>query len=357
MKIKKPTLVINEDIVRKNISRIAEKARKWGVRFRPHFKTHHSIDVGRWFRDYGIDSITVSSVSMARYFHQDGWDDITIAFPYNIHESEDLNTLAKTSKVNILIESEESLNHALKSFKENIGYFIKIDVGSNRTGLALSDLDLIEKLTKMQNETLIFKGFLAHAGQTYKARSRKEIQEIHNQALSILNTVNERFDTNYISYGDTPSASVIEDLSMVNEIRPGNLVYYVLMQHQIGSCTIDDIGVALACPVVAKHLNRDEIVIYGGAVHLSKDRIRIKDKEIYGQVVQFRDNGWDVIEDVYVDRVSQEHGIIRGPFQKLKTYEVGDIIGILPVHSCLTADLMSNQVTLDGKKIHKMPKI
>ena len=47
---------------------MAAKARSAHVRFRPHFKTHQSLEIGRWFREFGVDAITVSSVGMAAFF-------------------------------------------------------------------------------------------------------------------------------------------------------------------------------------------------------------------------------------------------------------------------------------------------
>ncbi len=32
--------------------------------------------------------------------------------------------------------------------------------------------------------------------------------------------------------------------------------------------------------------------------------------------------------------------------------KVGDLLGVLPVHSCLTADLLKEYQTLDGERIH-----
>jgi len=34
---------------------------------------------------------------------------------------------------------------------------------------------------------------------------------------------------------------------MVDEIRPGNFVFYDLMQYRIGSCSVGQIAVAMAC--------------------------------------------------------------------------------------------------------------
>ena len=79
-----PTLILDEARCKANIRHMCRKANDQGVVLRPHFKTHQSKIIGRWFGDMGIDKITVSSVGMARYFAEDGWKDITIAFPVNV---------------------------------------------------------------------------------------------------------------------------------------------------------------------------------------------------------------------------------------------------------------------------------
>ncbi|MHA1225086.1 MAG: alanine racemase, partial [Candidatus Heimdallarchaeaceae archaeon] len=86
---------INKKIALRNIERMIQKADRNRVRFRPHFKTHQSIEVGRWFRKFDVKGITVSSVKMAECFATDGWKDITIAFPVNILEIEKINKLSK----------------------------------------------------------------------------------------------------------------------------------------------------------------------------------------------------------------------------------------------------------------------
>ena len=47
---------------------MARKAKDNGLIFRPHFKTHQSIEIGEWFRESGVNKITVSSLTMANYF-------------------------------------------------------------------------------------------------------------------------------------------------------------------------------------------------------------------------------------------------------------------------------------------------
>ena len=78
--IVRPTLVVDENRVSENIDRMAQRARQAGVRFRPHFKTHQSREIGAMFRQAGVSQITVSSLAMAQFFADQGWQDITVAF-------------------------------------------------------------------------------------------------------------------------------------------------------------------------------------------------------------------------------------------------------------------------------------
>src|SRR5512147_1045773 len=87
---------------------MAEKARANHVRFRPHFKTHQSAQIGAWFREFGVEAITVSSVTMADYFAASGWNDITIAFSVNWREIEATNRLAASNHLGLLVDSVET---------------------------------------------------------------------------------------------------------------------------------------------------------------------------------------------------------------------------------------------------------
>jgi D-serine deaminase-like pyridoxal phosphate-dependent protein len=356
--IKRPTLIINEEQVRRNIRKVKATADNNNCTLRPHFKTHQSADVGNWFKEEGIEKITVSSVSMAQYFADAGWQDITIAFPYNPLEIDELNTLNEKINLNIVLESLEALHHVEKYGHHPFSFFVKIDVGSHRTGLEQNQMELIKKLA-IHKATANCKGFLAHAGHTYRARGKNDIKTTHENALRIIKEIKEMVgnDELMISYGDTPSSSIGLDFEGVDELRPGNFAYYDTMQAQIGSCNLSEIAVALAVPVVAKHPSRDELVVYGGAVHLSKDRIEEDGNTSFGRVVKFSDSGWQPVDDSFVTRLSQEHGIIKMPSSVQNQFQIGDILGILPVHSCLCADMMTAQQTLEGKSIEKMAKI
>lgn len=347
-----PTLILDQKKCLANIEFMAKKANENHLIFRPHFKTHQSRAIGKWFAQFGVDKITVSSVKMAEYFAYDNWKDITIAFPVNIREIETINALAEEIQLNITIENTESVKFLCKKLKFPVGYFIKIDTGYHRTGIEAENIQLIDNILSETTDcnNMFLKGFLVHSGDTYHAKNNDEIEQIFNHSAEQLKNLKNRYIKDYpqiiISTGDTPSCSLLDDFKSVDEIRPGNFVFYDLMQKMLGACNFNQIAVAVACPVVAIHHQRKEIIVHGGAVHLSKDYLMINHKKLFGQVVIFTKKGWKKPEDnIFVSKLSQEHGTIQATDKLLKTIKTGDMIGIIPVHSCLTANLMKSFYT------------
>ncbi len=364
IEISRPTLVLDKEICLHNIERMVEKAKNHNLRLRPHFKTHQSAEIGEWFRQFGVQAITVSSVRMAEYFIANGWKDVTIAFSLNVLETDSINRLAASAKLNVLIENKEGAQTLVNKVRRQIGVYIKIDTGYHRTGIPSSRTGNIDAILDILSagKKIAFKGFITHTGHTYTARSTNEIFNRHFDALLKLKSLKNHYKKAYpnieISMGDTPSASICGNFDSVDEIRPGNFVFYDLMQHNLEVCSINDIAVRMHCPVVAKHVSRNEIVIYGGAIHFSKDTILNTDgKPLYGRIVVKKDNEKVLLDNNnYLSRLSQEHGIIKVTPANFRLINVGDVIEIIPVHSCLTANLMGHYVTTEGETIRMIPR-
>ena len=362
--ITKPTLLLDEKICKQNIQRMVQKAERLGLMFRPHFKTHQSLYIGQWFKDMGVDKITVSSLQMAEYFSEGGWEDITVAFPVNLQEVERIRKLAAKVQLNVLVESAPSVEFLDEHVEKPLTVFIKIDSGYHRTGIQPGDTKRLEAVLNAieKSARINFRGFLTHAGHSYDARSYDEIAEIHSSSLGILKHLKATYQSQFpgliLSTGDTPTCSVMEDFEGIDEIRPGNFTFYDLVQDAIGSCTRKDIAVAMACPVVAKHEDRSELIVYGGGVHFSKDRLATENgsRVIYGVVADHGSEGWVVTGENknYVSKLSQEHGTLKVEKDVFEKYNVGDIIVILPIHSCLTSNLMKGYLTLGGQVIERL---
>jgi len=364
VEIIRPTLVVNKEVCLRNIEKMAKKASDLKLRFRPHFKTHQSAKIGEWYKLFGVEAITVSSVRMAEYFAANGWKDITLAFPVNLLEIENINRLAANIKLNVLVESQHVAKVLVEKISYPVGVYLKIDTGYHRTGILSSKTNVINIILKSLSLStkITFKGFLSHTGHTYDAKSTNGIYSLHFDALLKLKKLKQKYKKDFpnieISLGDTPSASICTTFEGVDEIRPGNFIFYDLMQHNLGVCSLEEIAVRLFCPVVATHPSRNEIIIYGGAVHLSKEYIlNSSGKKMFGRIILNKNGEKRLLEPLnYVSKLSQEHGTLKVTQSQFKNFNIGDLVEIIPVHSCLTTNLMGHLKTTDGELIEMMPK-
>jgi len=301
---------------------------------------------------------------MAAYFADHGWRDITIAFPLNYLEIDEINRLASSCKLTVLAVSVDGLKQLTKKLRHPVNCKIEVDTGDHRTGVDPTDHTSIEALLKFisTQPLLRFNGFLTHAGRSYKSTSADAVLKVYREVQSLMTGLGERYRAQYpdleVSVGDTPGCSVATDFTGIDELRPGNFVFYDLMQRDIGACTWDKIAIAMACPVVAIYPQRNEVIVHGGGVHFSKDFLKTPDRpQSFGEMVKLTSKGWEApVSSFYLKSVSQEHGILTAPSSEIEKIKVGDVIGVLPVHACMTADVMGEYMTLDGKMLEMMKK-
>lgn len=344
-----PTLLLDRQKCLRNMERMAAKAAGKGLSLRPHFKTHQSENIGNWFREFGVSKITVSSVEMAARFTGAGWDDILVAFPFNPQEAGLLDSLTRRCRISLLFDNPET-PASLKGLTNSVDFYVDVDTGYGRTGVPSSQPGMVEGILKSAGKTgnLEFRGFYCHAGHSYRAKERQELDAIHRKALDDLQGMKALFGhfDPVVLYGDTPGCSIQEDFSGIDEITPGNFVFYDLMQVALGSCKPEDVAIVLKCPVTGKYPQLDQLVIHGGAVHFSKEALETGGRKVFGQLVEpsgegSSGEGWNPSNSgVFISEVSQEHGIIRDAGDLLQRTSIGDNLLFLPVHSCLAANLM-----------------
>ena len=97
--------------------------------------------------------------------------------------------------------------------------------------------------------------------------------------------------------------------------------------------------------------DRKQIVVHGGAVHLSKEALIENGRTIYGKLgtLDLPPGGQPrlgrVLDDAPVISLSQEHGVIEAGDNL--GLEIGDLVVVWPVHSCLTCDLLDDLVFMN----------
>lgn len=114
---------------------------------------------------------------------------------------------------------------------------------------------------------------------------------------------------------------------------------------ECGHCATDDVACHVATRVAGIYPERRMLLIDAGALALSKDAgpTHLPDFEGgYGYVRGF--------PDLKIVRLSQEHGMVAVE-EGFDRFQIGQILEIVPNHSCLTAAMFPEYVTLDGGAI------
>ena len=345
--IKTPGLVLDLSHVRRNAERMSETARRMFVRLRPHIKTHKCIEVAR-IQTAGHDgAITVSTLAEARAFARHGFSDITYAVPIErgkFAEAVEITRLGGI-KLNLLTDDAETvrlLDKAAGSAGVRFDVFLKIDSGTHRVGVEPNTQEAVEipwLITDAAN--LNFAGILTHAGHSYDAHSKDGILAVARHERDLMAAFadklrGEGIEVPTVSIGSTPTMSCVDHLDGVDEIRPGNYIFYDAFQATVGSCGFDDTALTVLAAIVHRDAKRQRFVVDAGAIALSKDRgpVGLDPECGYGHVLDIDGNE----TGMRVTSLSQEHGEIDAAGHEMfDWFKVGDRLRILANHSCLTA--------------------
>jgi len=79
--VETPALLLHLDVVERNLTHMATRARQLGVALRPHAKTHKCVELGRLQLEHGARGLTLATLVEAEVFARAGITDLTWAFP------------------------------------------------------------------------------------------------------------------------------------------------------------------------------------------------------------------------------------------------------------------------------------
>ena len=364
--IKTPSLLLDLDRVRRNAARMSDIANRNDVRLRPHIKTHKCIEVAKIQTEGHDGAITVSTLAEARAFAKHGFNDITYGVPIERGKFDDVIEILRSDvKLNLLTDDAatvKQLDDAAGKAGAKFDVFVKIDCGTHRVGVEPDSEEAIEVPRALSDSTnLNFAGILTHAGHSYDVKSKEAILEVARHERDSMVELATRIGRQgiavpIVSIGSTPSMSTIDHLDGIDEIRPGNYIFFDNYQATLGSCSFEDTALTVLAAVIHKGKNR--MVIDAGGIALSKDRgpVSLDPSCGYGHVLDVDGNE----TGMRVTGLSQEHGEIEGSGNDaFDRFKVGDRMRILANHSCLTAVqhshyyVMENGEIVDRWEIHR----
>lgn len=341
-----PYLILNRNVIEKNIERLQKHLAPLNVSLRPHVKTPKSLEVAKLIFPRTPGPITVSTLAEAEIFAEAGYNDIVYAVgiaPQKLNRIMKLHD--KGVDIAILIDNIEQATEVSRFSRENnlpIPTLIEIDCDGHRDGIQPEDKLLLEIANMLDGAEV--RGVLTHAGESYFCYTeRSRVAAAENERFAAVTAAQrlrfEGYNAPVVSIGSTPTAHATQDLTGVTDVRAGNFVFFDLVMAGIGVCNISDIALSVVATVIGYRKDKGWIIIDAGWTALSNDRGTSKQSVDQGFGVVATSEG-QVIPDLIVVNVTQEHGVLairEGSKLPLPDIPVGTELHILPNHACATA--------------------
>ena len=171
-KLQTPALVIDLDVLERNIECMADFARKNGIALRPHAKTHKSVEIARRQVKAGAVGVCTATIGEAEVMVEAGIPGVLITNPA-VGAGKIARVMALCAKADdlmVVVDNVchvEALDAAAAKADQTVRVVVAIDVGTMRIGARTPEA-AFEAAQKIEaSERLIFTGIHAYTG-TYQ---------------------------------------------------------------------------------------------------------------------------------------------------------------------------------------------
>jgi D-serine deaminase-like pyridoxal phosphate-dependent protein len=350
-----PCLVLDREILHRNLARMAQAVEAAGVALRPHMKTAKSMDVLKLAMSAAGGGsprgITVSTLAEAEYFSGHGTMDMIYAVaitPQKLDQVAKLNAAGAEIKV---VTDDLAMAELIAAHPASPRALIEIDCGEHRSGVAADDGRLLALAAALDKSLA---GVMTHAGHSYAARSKSALaaaaEAERDAALHAAERLREAgHEIAIVSIGSSPTALSGIDFGGITEIRAGVYMFGDLFQAEIGTHQPDDIALSVLASVIGARPEEGRLLVDAGSIALSKDRSTADTAHDFGYGLLVDLAGQASLGRSVVERAYQEHGVVAlDPTLPPFAPPVGSKLRILPNHVCLTAAAHDRYFVVDG---------
>src|SRR5690606_20497727 len=197
---------------------------------------------------------------------------------------------------------------------EALETWIEIDVDGNRSGVPPESDLLLEVGRALHEGGARLGGVMAHAGGSYAHDTPEALQAAAEQERAGTVRAAERLRQAGLpcpiaSVGSTPTALSAQSLEGADEERAGVYVFFDLVMHNIGVCTMDEIALSVLTTVIGHQEEKGWAIVDAGWMAMSRDRGTQRQKQDFGYGQVCAEDGTP-IDGYIMDSANQEHGIL-----------------------------------------------
>ena len=329
-----PSVLIDMTVMEGNIAAMQKRCDDLGIQFRPHIKTHKIPDIARRQIEAGAVGIACQKVSEAEVFADAGFDDIQI--PYNIvgeRKTRRLAALAKRADVTVTVDSQTVID-GIAAAAQQAGVTVKMMVElvalNQRTGTRPEHaLELARRI--VATEGLHFAGVMIYPSDAaIRPRLRKTLALLEAAKIKV----------EMVSGGG--SGAILEShlLPELTEMRVGTYVFWDWGSVDKGMTAFDRCAMRIRASVVSAH-EPSRVILDSGSKTVNAETV----DGLLGYIVEY--------PEARFHQANEEHGFVDCKACAAMP-KVGDVVHIIPVHTCVVTNLHNQLYGVRGEAIEQI---
>lgn len=229
-----PALVLDLDILDRNLKRMAESAERAGVRLRPHAKAHKCPMIARRQMALGAVGVCCQKVSEAEAMVEGGVPDVLVTYEVvGEPKVRRLAALARRARVAVIADHPEQVaaySRAAGEYGVTLSVMADIYAGGPRTGVEPGKPAVDLALRIAEASGLRFGGLQAYNGAAQHVRDHAERREVYaayaakvSETRQLLEDAGLACET--ISGGGTGTSMWEAESGIFTELQPGSYVF------------------------------------------------------------------------------------------------------------------------------------
>jgi D-serine deaminase-like pyridoxal phosphate-dependent protein len=332
-----PALVVDLDVVERNIARVQALCDAHGIANRPHIKTHKSPLIADMQAKAGAKGLTCQKIGEAEVMAAAGHDDILIT--YNILGEQKLGRLgALLSSTKITVAADHpvvvaGLPEAARIAGRDLDVVVECDTGRKRAGVETVQEAVALAKDIAARPGLSFAGFMIYPPENAMA----ETQAFLDAALAGIRDAG--LEARMISSGGTPNLAHLSEIQGITEHRAGTCVFNDRMMMAAGMATLDDCALSVFASVVSR-AGPERGILDAGSKTLTSDPGGGLDG--FGLILEH--------PQARIARFAEEHGFLDLSACNDRP-AIGDVVRIIPNHVCVVVNMVDRLVAVRGDTI------
>jgi D-serine deaminase-like pyridoxal phosphate-dependent protein len=337
--IDSPSVLIDLDVMERNLRRWQAHCDAAGIVNRPHIKTHKIPELAGLQLSLGAKGITCQKLGEAEVMADAGIDDILITF--NLLGAAKLAravALARRIRLSVVCDNDvvaDGLSAAFAAAGLRLDVLVELDTGAGRNGMQ-TPAETVAFIERLSNRPGIrFAGLMTYPPKGDAPRARAFLAE----TVALLRA--KGLDPAVVSSGGTPDMWQASRDGGITEYRVGTYIYNDRLTMAAGAAKLEDCALTVLATVVSRP-TEGRAILDCGSKSLAADPLG--PGLGHGHIREY--------PDAVIVKLNEEHATVDVSACAAKP-AVGERVRIIPNHACVVSNLHDLVYGLRGAEVEK----